>query len=299
MKTARLLARFLRKTWIVTVARLFGFSSFGIRLAAAPLLPSYLLQNIRLWPLAVRYSQLSAGKRNPVRAVLRYFIVQANQVVWTTLVYEAWNSVLKHQDFRGVQEIRAMAARGRGLLLLGMHYGPRITSYVLHREGLNPVALALRKNIPDVDQVAAKTLLPKEDVFRGTYDGFVEANGSEKSFVRLMRTGRPGLILNDMFVNRNVLAVRCLGADYPIAVFPFKLALKYAFPVAVVWFSRIAGRGFRLNVREISFSTVEDGITQYAALLEQMVATDPFPWQFGLTFTKIFHPPRSRQGASV
>jgi hypothetical protein len=84
--------------------------------------------------------------------------------------------------------------------------------------------------------------------------------------------------------------VHCLDVDYPIGVFPFKLALRHSFPVAVVWFSKIEGRGFKLNVREIRFGAIEEGVTQYCALLEHVVRTDPFLWEYGLYYARHYSP---------
>jgi lauroyl/myristoyl acyltransferase len=286
MRTGRLLARFLRTTWIVLIVRLFFCSVYGVRLAKALLLPRYLILNVRLWPKVFRYSELVLGERKPVRNLIRYYLAQADQTVWATLAYEVWDSVLRHHEFGAVEELRAVAGRGKGLLVLGMHYGPRFIGYLLYKQGLNPAILAARENIPDLDDVSLKSLVPNEYAFRGTYDGFSQTNRSEKSFVRMMLGGRPGMIVNDVFVSKNGVVAKFLGVDYPVAAFPFKLALKHDFPVAVAWLTRIKGAGYKLNVREIHFGTVEDGVAQYAALFERVVREDPFPWHFGLYYAR-------------
>jgi len=63
-----------------------------------------------------------------------------------------------------------------------------------------------------------------------------------------------------------IMVMNCLGINYPIGVFPFKLALIHAFPVAIIWFSKIKGNGYKLNVKEICFSTIEEGVAIAARL---------------------------------
>ncbi len=281
MRTERLLARYLRKVWILLLVRLSGFSIRGVRCVRALLVPWYLVRNVRRWRDVLGYIGYVRGAQQGVAALYRYYASHAEQVIWMTLAYEAWESALKHHDLRGVEDLRAMAARGRGLLVLGMHYGPRCAGYLLYRTGLGPAILVDRHNIPDLDGVSWKRLLPGDYVFRGTYDGIVQAGRSEKQFVRMLLARRPGLILNDLFADGNSRAVRCLGIDYPIGAFPFKLALRHALPVAVMWFSRIEGAGYRVNVRELRFATVDEGVGQYAAVLDQVVTTDPFLWNIG------------------
>jgi lauroyl/myristoyl acyltransferase len=211
-------------------------------------------------------------------------------VIWHTLAYNAWEATSKHYDLGGLDELLALTKQGKGLLLLGMHYGPRFTGYLLYRKGLHPAILAAGINIPAPDDAASGRLLPNEFLFRSAYDGIAQAKRSEKSFIRMMMNGRPGLIMNDENKRKNFVAVRCLGIDYPFATFPFKLALKHSFPVAVLWLSKLEGRGYKLNVREIHFGTVEEGAAQYGALLEQAVTADPFFWEFGLDYARSHSP---------
>ena len=112
MKNRQVLGWFLKRTWIVWVAKLFFFSLFGIRLAKTLLFIRYLFRNIRLWPEVTRYSELILGERARIRSPIRYFDTQADQIVWATLAHEAWDSVLKYHEFGAVDELRAIAARG-------------------------------------------------------------------------------------------------------------------------------------------------------------------------------------------
>jgi len=77
----------------------------------------------------------------------------------------------------------------------------------------------------------------------------------------------------------NSISVKCLGIDFPFAVFPFRISLRYNFPTVVVWLSKIKGKGYKLNIREVIFTTVNEGVIQYANILEEIVKNDPCLWR--------------------
>ena len=289
MKTGLWLATSLLKKLMLGFVRLGGFSLNGIRLVAILLLPLQLIENVRGWRPVIRYLKILAPARGPLAGLIRFYLAQADIRVWMMLIHDAWDTTLKYNDFSGVADLRAIAGRGQGLLVLGMHYGTVCGGYVLHRMGLNPAILAESQNIPDLDGLPLQGALSGDIVFRGTYDGMVAAKHSEKALVKMMISGRPGMILMDGFVKKNFRSAKCLGIDYPLGAFPFKLALTHAFPVAVLWFSKIKGQGYKLNVREIYFSTIEEGAAQYGALLDAVVRADPLRWQFAAPYTRLYY----------
>ena len=272
------MSRFLLQTVIALVARLTPFSIHGIRLIVWLLLPAHLVTNVRRWPDISTYARLLRPGERPVTAFVKYCWAQDEKSAWTCLVHSSWDHAARHCDFSGVDDLKAMAERGRGLLLLSMHYGPMLYGYILARSGLDFVTLVYEENVPHVDGAFVRQLLTKKDIFLGTHQGLLIANKSERRFVRRMLAGIPGVLLADLFADGNHLAVPCLDIEYPIGVFPFKLALRHAFPIAVVWLSRIEGYGYRLNVRELAFRTVEEGVARYASLLEHAVRSDPYLW---------------------
>jgi hypothetical protein len=285
-RTAEYITGSLRKRLILFLVRLSGFSLFGIRLVRAALLPLNLIRQRRSWRPAVRYVKIMFPGRGAVKNLIQYYRTQVDQNVWSILVHNAWDSALKYNDFSRAADLRTVLARGKGCLLLGLHYGPAFSGFSLNRMGFNPAILSARVNIPDLDGIPFRRFLTKETIFRGTHDGMAAANHSEKRWIRMMMSGRPGLILIDGIAEGNFIPVDCLGIRYPVGMFAFKLALTHAFPVAVIWFSKIPGKGYRLNFREIEFAAVEEGASRYGALLEQIVRTNPFLWNFGPSFSK-------------
>jgi len=280
MRIVRLVVGSLQKRLIVLAVRLCCYSIEGISLVKSLLLPVYVVRNIGSWHRVIQHLRLLVPEKSPVKNLIRYHRAQVDRLVWSTLGHNAWDHTLKYHDFSSVEDLRRILSRGGGLLLLSMHYGPGFAGYVLHHEGLHPAILAAEVNIPDLDGIPLKRLLTKEYVFRGTYDGIVAANRSERQFVRMMLAGRPGLILMDGIARRSCLTANCLGIRYPIGVFPFKLALIHGFPVAMMWFSKMEGKGYKLNIREIRFNTVEEGVAQYGAFLDHMVRADPYLWGY-------------------
>jgi lauroyl/myristoyl acyltransferase len=227
-------------------------------------------------------------EQNSLKSLVCFHRAMADQIIWSTLIHNSWERNVKYNDFSNVATLRAIAGRGKGLLLLSMHYGPVFYGYSLSKMGLNPAILALKNNIPDIGGIPLQRLLANEYTFLGTYDGMVTAKRSEKLFTKMMMNGRPGMIMIDGMAKKNYIPTNCLGVDYHVGVFPFKLALTHSFPTAVIWFSKIKGKGYKLNVREICFDTVEEGVNQYAAFLDKVVRTDPYRWHLWRNVYEIF-----------
>jgi len=283
--TVRLLIGFLRRRLKTLIVQIFFPSSFGISLVKAAFL-LHLIRNRHLPDAVAQYLKVMLPEQSKMQCLIRQHQIHADRMIWSILTYDAWDTAFRYHDLSEADHLRTIVARGNGLLLLGMHYGPMFTGYLLYRMGLNPVILSAKVNIPDIDGYPCSMLLPQEVIFRGSYDGILEARHSEKKFIRMMMSGRPGMIVIDSFRKewldeRNYRTTNCLGIDYPLAVFPFKLALKYSFPVAIVWLSKIKGRGYKLNVREIHFSTINEGVVQYCHLLDKVARSDPHEWQAG------------------
>lgn len=284
MKNLRLRIRALRTRLIVMLATSFFPSMLGVGLIKCFLLPRYLLRNARSWRRIARDTARLAGNRSAAARVFRHYEAQTDHVIWTTLAYEAWDATLRCHDFRDVEELRAAAARGKGLLLLGMHYGPMITAYALYRLGLNPAVLISQTNIPTLRPDMPRRFFSGQAIFRATYDGMVEAQRFLRRFVEMVIGGRPGLILNDLDFTSSAIPAKCLGGEFPVPVFPFKLALGHGIPTYAVWLSRLKGRGYKLNVKPLDFRNVEEGVAAYASVLDQAVADNPFSWAFTTVF---------------
>ena len=299
MRAVQLLAGSLRNRAVVLIARLFSFSISGTRLITFLLLPVEIIRCMRSWPWVIKFGKMLLPGQSAVRNLLRYHLAQADQAAWSALVHNAWDHALKYNDFGSVDDLRIIGDRGKGIPLLGMHYGAFFGGYVLYKSGLNPAILAAQVNIPDLGRVPLKRLLTNEYVFRGSYDGIAKAGYGERRFVSMMLAHRPGVIIIDGISETNFILTKCLGVDYPIVIFPFKLALAYDFPVAIMWFSKIKGRGYKLNVREINFSTVEEGVNQYGALLDQVVRADPFRWFYGPNFARHYDRMQEKPSAKV
>jgi len=277
-RIVRLLKASLENRVVVLAVRAFSYSINGITLVKSLLLLIYLVRNIRSWHGIVDYCTALLPADSPMRSLIRYHWALVDRIVWSTLGHNAWEHTVQYHDFSRVDDLRIIVSRGKGLLLLGTHYGPMCGGYVLAQEGLNPVILAAQNSIPDLASIPLRWLLTNEYIFRGTYDGMVAAHHSERQFVRMMLAGRPGMIMMDGIAERNSRAAHCLGMNYPIGIFPFKLAVRHAFPVVIMWFSKIPGNGYRLNVEEICFGTLEEGVAQYGAFLDRIVRADPFLW---------------------
>lgn len=116
--------------------------------------------------------------------------------------------------------------------------------------------------------------------FLGTYDGVVRANHAERTFLKMVLAGRPGLILADVIAGSKFTNVPFLGTAYPVGHFPFNLALRQDLSVAFIWWEKIRGRGYALKVREVSFRTVEEGALLFGSFMEEVIRANPYIWHY-------------------
>jgi lauroyl/myristoyl acyltransferase len=222
--------------------------------------------------------------QNKFITLAKFYLARRDIDIWDNKIYESYQKSLKYNDLSSISELRSISENGKGLLILGFHYGPNCIGYTLHKSGIKLSILALPENIPLLDEMPYKRLIPQEYIFRGSYDGMLPINHSEKRFLQLMLEGRCGILLNDTLVNPNSKYAKLLDHNFPVGVFPFKLAIKHSFPVVVIWYSKIRGKGYKLNVRRIEFNTIESGIAQYIEILEQIIRENPYLWFFGREF---------------
>ena len=269
------------------IVRFFSSSLILIRFIVTLLFPPFLLVHIKSWNKDINYLRILNPEQSVFKSLILYYRAQIDLAVWQKLTFNSYHSTLKYNDFSQIDKLKNILIKGNGLLILGMHYGPMCSGYLLYQNGLDPAILATPNNIPDPRGNCYKKFLTNEYLFRGNYEGFFIANKSEKGFIQRMLDGFPGMIMIDPASGNNNLKSQCLGIDFPINIFPFKLALKYSFPVAVIWLSKIRRRGYRLNVDQIHFTTIEDGINQYGEILTKIVCEDPCLWHFGRYFTRL------------
>lgn len=271
----------LGKWLIVLLVRCGGSSMTVIRLTGLMLYPFYRLRVQKSRSAALQYLQ-PVRPGEPERELLRqYACNKMDQALWAILYYNAREAIARHNDWRESAVLRQAALRGRGLIVLGFHYGPQCDGYLLNELGFHPLILASAIMIPHLSGGFGEKLLTNDIRFRGTYSGLLPARKSERAIVAGVRAGRTVLLLTDMILDGRNLPVTVLGAPYSIGTFAFKLALNGKHPLAVLWMSKIAGGGYRMHVRELQFTTVEEGVRQYAAIMDAIVTENPFQWRTG------------------
>ena len=282
MKNIRLFIISFLKFFIV---KFFSKNLICIGFITCLLFPIFLIQNILSWKLFYNLKRIIPN-RGIRKHFIRYCLAQVDMFIWVTLIPNAYKKSLNHNDFTSIDDIRKILSRNKGLLLVGMHYGPMCIGYVLHQNGFNPAILSAPGNIPDLDKIPFNWLLPQDYIFRGEFEGILRHNHSEKRYINLLLAGRPGMIMIDGTMNNNIRHIKCLGVDFPIGVFSFKLSIKHSFPFVVIWFSKIKGGGYRLNLKELNFNTIEDGVSQYGALQDKIITKDPYRWHNLHVFAK-------------
>jgi len=263
------------------IAGILSSSKLLIRMAIVCYFPLLTLSEAKHWKKNTAFLRLIRPDQPPFLSWLKFYYHQSRIAVWQKLIYDAFSKTLRHNDFSKTDALLQKKDEGKGLLLLGLHYGTMCSAYLLNQYNLSPVILSLPGNIPDISNVKKPERLSNDLLFKGTYKGFCFTGTEEKKFIEKMKEGNPGMIMTDVAPGNNRITTPCLGIDYPINRFPFKLALHNAFPVWVIWFSAIKGKGFKLNATELSFTSEQQGIEQYAAVLSDVVNQNPYLWHSG------------------
>jgi lauroyl/myristoyl acyltransferase len=259
----------------------FGSSIREIAILRTSIFPLFILRDLMLLKGNMKSVKILTCEEHTWRALKKYYLIKSDMFIWQTIMYNDFESSQKFNDFDSFEVLKSLVSRNKGVLLLGMHYGPMCSGYSLYKLGFQPAILTA--NIKNMDGLLFKNLLANEYTFVNTYDGIAKSNFSEKRFVEMILEGRVGMMMIDFVMHQRSRNVACLGVDVPIGEFSFKLALKYSLPVAVVWFSKMLDRGYRLNIEEISFGSIEEGVSHYGRILNRIVSEDPCRWHYGIS----------------
>lgn len=268
-----------------------------IRVAALRIL----LSRKRLsWDQIAGFTKLIGVDDTGWRFAYRYFVDQARLGAWNHLYYEFPRQLDEYMSIEGLAALKETTRAGRGAILVGAHYGPKLTTFLLRQHGIDARPLVS-------DQLITRGLTGTE--LRHRFGSSrrrkffsqemrpIEANRSERELVRHVREGGVALLLID-YPRPTVggAPVSLFGQPRRLHYFPFKLALNYGLPVFFYFYERISEGGYRLRLTPAGdFATPAAGAADYAQHLEEHVRTHPFaPMSFIRSFLE--PPPADEEG---
>lgn len=216
--------------------------------------------------------------------IIRYFIQAGRDKVWSALYCEAPSRIKKYITVENEELIKEAIEKDKGVILVGAHYGPSLSTFMFWQININVLTLAsygFLKRLQVASRLGIKPLISKRTLFYTNNHCALVAKRSERDFVRHLKKG--GVVSMRIELrkdeHRGILAK---FFDYPVrfSYFPFKLALNYNVPVFFFFFAKAKNGGYRLCLAPSGdFSTVSEGINRYASFFQRQITTYPFMWK--------------------
>lgn len=234
-----------------------------------------MLSRRRKWKNVRSFTKYCGNPARPWRFLLHFFCQAGILRIWANLAYE-FPERFRLEDMARLAELKDAFRERRGAILLGAHYGPVTENLILRREDMKVTQLVSRI-MTDRRKFMSQALLSRQVRF---FDLEMKAVpcGSEVSLIRALRNGE----LIGMFIDNpagiSESPVEFLGKQLRLSRFPFKLSLRYGSPLFVMLAERDRKDGYIYRLTRLSFSTVEEGLNKYLALLEKNIRCDPFLW---------------------
>ncbi len=179
--------------------------------------------------------------------------------------------------------MRTAVESGKGAIILGAHYGPRIFSRLLKEKDIDTKVLVSARTSRSLEK-SSRLGLPflKTGMldFVSEDSRLFKSGRSEKQLVRYVKDGGAVFMMID-FPAHSIggCTVDFLGVPFRFNTFAFKLAKNHDVPVFFSYMVREGHDKFRLSIKPCgAFETPEEGLKKYAAALEPVIMHDPFSW---------------------
>lgn len=252
-------------------------------------LESFLLSlRARPWRDIAGFAKLTGATDAGWRFLWRQVLGQARRKVWTSLYYELPDQLDKYISLEGLSQLEDAIQQGQGAVLLGAHYGPRLTTFLLQRQGIDVRPLIAQQSIERMQYFRSlpRLVSTRRVAFFCNEMRPFASRRSERDLVRHVKKGNVVFIAIDMPFETGAL-VRLFGQPMKLPYFPFKVAQRYEAPVFHCFFETAPSGGYTLRITPAGdFSTPEEGAADYARHLEKQVRSYPHSWDSIPSFMK-------------
>jgi|GEM_PF-4983333 len=288
----------MRFSWLSLQARLLIIKSISLAYRTVPFKKTflsvaghaagaaYVAAHIARLGRLEAYRKGVAPETGLFRFALKYYSTYARIYLLSHLIYDDTGSLGSYVSVEGSDAVKRAMQEGRGVIILGCHYGPPVMMPVLRELCGIPVRVVTGERVHFNVTAALKPLLtPKmryispEEVFRAGKD--------TAKVIRHLHGGGALYILNDLNSSGpGVTAVDFLGRKINFSNFPFKASLKYSVPL---FFTILRDDGpEHYNLEFIPFDDslgVEGGLKSYMSLVASQIKTSPYKWTLGNDFS--------------
>jgi len=220
-----------------------------------------------------------------IRFALRYILLTTRDILWANIIHDSpYDGLGEFVSVTGKEELQASVSEGRGVIVLGAHYGPPCYLYLLKRMCDLDVRLLVNSDTDKDIKGKASSRFPlfkdKRACFLSKDTSCLVAGRNELSLVKHVKRGGTVLILNDILASESSgMPVKFLDRDLSFNDFPFKMALRLDVPV---FFCSLVGLGdgkYSLVLdRAGPFADQSNAMIAYVSFVEKLVRMNPYVW---------------------
>lgn len=236
------------------------------------------------WKAITRFARQTGSAIPGWLYILKYFIQKGSDQIWEIAFFEAPSALEKYFTIENNEMLEQAVKEGRGIVLLGAHYGPRLYRLFFWKMNLDFKALVSYgtfRRQKDTSTLGIRPLVSRKASFYRDNPLSLVAKQAEREFVHHLRKG--GVIAMYIDVPRQQqggVVTEFFGFPMRFNYFPFKLALRYNAPVFFCFFDKAKNGGYRLRFVPCGdFSTPDEGVKKYASFFQAQIATYPFMWK--------------------
>ena len=263
--------------------RAVPFKAFLLSILGTVIGLFFMLLRISQWRAIKRFARHTGSPLPSLLYIVKYFVQQGKDGVWGYVFCEAPSVLDQYVTTHNVEALNHAHTKGKGIILLGAHYGPTLYLYMLYRMHFNVKALLDKgfvMHLHNVDTLVVKPFRSKKVMFLNDSGVVIVSHEQEKHLVDHVKKG--GLVVMHIDLpapGKKNETTPFFGLAICPHVFPFRLALKYDIPVFFCLFNNIKGGGYLLDfIRSGEFFTPEEGFREYIACLEAHINKYPFMW---------------------
>lgn len=244
-------------------------------------------RNRSLLPNIAAFAKYTGSSETAHVFAKNFFFKQSQCQIFTGSYFEAPGDLEKYIAIHNLDSLFKTINDKKGALLLGAHFGPLITAYLLAERGLNVKAIFgndWRPVLAHFNKYGLAALKRRRWKFMN--ECFCLAGVHEKQILTHLKSGGIATMLMDVPQTApKGLPIEFLGTEVRLSLFPYKVGLKYEIPV-FFYFVDSSPAGFTLRLERATFSTAEEGAGKYADYFAQKILQKPHLWGSLPTFVK-------------
>ncbi len=240
-----------------------------------------LLRDIGRWNVIGRFSRQIQSPAPFFVFLVKHYMQQGKNKIWTKLYYEASSQYDKYLTLENLPPLNAAIGRGKGVILMGVHCGPALSSVLFMRfntDIMHVIGQSFYDHLAKQKRWCLKGLISRRATyFINRQQNYLVHMKSEKSLVQHCLAGGVINLLNDLPSPRGGVPVEILGTKTQISAFPFKLSLNYNIPIFFYLNRNIMNSGFKIEFHPAeNFSSPEEGINIYIDMLHKQILGSPY-----------------------